>query len=281
MDCVLRNQLRVGRSRRKPGCLQKGLIRVNTKNENPARRQKVQSAETGLEMLKALAALLPGAATLSALAEAAGMAPSKAHRYLQALIAGGFAEQDPATGRYGLGPEALYVGVAALGRIDVVAAAADPLAGLSAELDQTCLLAVWANRGATVVQVSEAPQGVTVVTRIGSVLPLATSATGLVFAAFLPPTALNPAARAELAQAQEVAGDRVAAVRGLGLAVAKGLYHSGVDAISAPVFGLHGVIAAVITTMGPTTSLDLDIEGPSVAAVRDAARRIAERIGHR
>jgi DNA-binding IclR family transcriptional regulator len=51
------------------------------------------------------------------------------------------------------------------------------------------------------------------------------AATGLVFAAFLHPTALNPAARAELAQAEDLAGERIAAVRVQGLAVVKGLYY--------------------------------------------------------
>ncbi|HBB79813.1 MAG TPA: IclR family transcriptional regulator, partial [Pseudomonas sp.] len=82
------------------------------------RRQKVQAAEVGTDILTALAELAP-ATSLSRLAEHVGMPASKVHRYLQALIASGFAEQDATTNHYGLGPAALFVGLAALGRLDV------------------------------------------------------------------------------------------------------------------------------------------------------------------
>ena len=75
------------------------------------------------------------------------MPASKVHRYLQALIASGFAEQDPATNHYGLGREALRVGMAALGSIDVLKVAALPLSQLRDELNESCFIAVWGNQG--------------------------------------------------------------------------------------------------------------------------------------
>jgi DNA-binding IclR family transcriptional regulator len=54
------------------------------------------------------------------------------------------------------------------------------------ELNETCFLAVWGNQGATVVHIEPAVRAVTVVTQLGSVLPLLSSSTGLVFSAFLP-----------------------------------------------------------------------------------------------
>lgn len=68
-------------------------------------KQKVRSAEVGTDILKALAELSP-ATSLSRLAEHVQMPASKVHRYLQALIASGFAEQNTATNHYGLGREA-------------------------------------------------------------------------------------------------------------------------------------------------------------------------------
>ncbi len=86
------------------------------KNSSPAEtsgKQKVRSAEVGTDILKALAELSP-ATSLSRLAEHVGMPASKVHRYLQALIASGFAVQDASTNHYSLGREALRVGLAAL-----------------------------------------------------------------------------------------------------------------------------------------------------------------------
>jgi DNA-binding IclR family transcriptional regulator len=159
--------------------------RLSMEKPRDTGKQKVRSAEVGTDILKALAELSP-ATSLSRLAEHVQMPASKVHRYLQALIASGFAEQNAATNHYGLGREALRVGLAALGSMDVLKVGALPLAELRDQLNETCFLAVWGNQGATVVQIEPAVRAVTVVTQLGSVLPLLSSSTGLVFSAFLP-----------------------------------------------------------------------------------------------
>ena len=141
-----------------------------SKAPESSRRQKVQSAEVGTDILKGLADLAP-ATSLSKLAEHLEMPASKVHRYLQALIASGFAEQDEATNHYGLGPAALYVGMAALGRLDVVKVSVPRLATLRDAVNETCFLAVWGNHGPAVVHVEQAVRAVTLVTQVGSVLP--------------------------------------------------------------------------------------------------------------
>ncbi|MCZ7176048.1 hypothetical protein NK362_24250, partial [Salmonella enterica] len=77
-------------------------------------------------------------------------------------------------------------GLAALGSMDVLKVGALPLAELRDELNETCFLAVWGNQGATVVHIEPAVRAITVVTQLGSVLPLLSSSTGLVFSAYLP-----------------------------------------------------------------------------------------------
>src|SRR5580692_2336796 len=163
----------------------RGTTMTSTTRTNT--RQRVQSAETGAEVLKALARLGPST-SLSRISEYTDMAAAKVHRYLQAMIASGLAAQDKQTGRYQLGPEAVTIGLAALANIDVVGNISDMLPELRDDIEHTCFLAVWGNHGPTVVRVLENVGQVTILTRVGAIMPLLTSATGLLFAAFLPPS---------------------------------------------------------------------------------------------
>ncbi|MFU7259329.1 IclR family transcriptional regulator [Pseudomonas aeruginosa] len=242
------------------------------KNSSPAEtsgKQKVRSAEVGTDILKALAELSP-ATSLSRLAEHVGMPASKVHRYLQALIASGFAVQDASTNHYSLGREALRVGLAALDSMDVLKSAAAPLAELRDVLNETCFLAVWGNRGATVVQVEQAVRAVTVVTQVGSVLPLLGSSTGLVFAAFLPEREVAELREEELAgRADHPLADPAAyavlleGIRARGLHAIHGLLMPGVEALSAPVFDARGRVAAVLTVVGPASIFQAEEQGPA------------------
>lgn len=257
---------------------------MNTDIESPSapRQQKVQAAEVGMGILKALAELAPST-SLSKLAEHVQMPASKVHRYLQALIASGFAEQDEVTNHYRLGREALTVGLAAVGHLDVLKITAPHLATLRDELNETCFLAVWGNKGPTVVYVEPSSGAVTLVTQVGSVLPLLNSSTGLVFDAFLSAAETaglrsQEAAHLNATQLQDIE-QHLKDIRSRGVHQIRGLLMAGVNAVSSPVFSVGNKLAGVITMVGSASVFTDERQAEAALRLRATALVISGRMG--
>ena len=165
-----------------------------------AERRGIQSIEVGGALLQAL--VRHGAPMmLKDLARAAGMPPAKAHPYLVSFGKLGLIEQDPLTGRYGLGPFSLQMGLTALHGLDPLRAATIEAARLADEIELNVAIAVWGNHGPTIVRIEESSKQIHVNMRPGTVMtPLLLSATGRVFATFLPARITQPILEKELVQ---------------------------------------------------------------------------------
>lgn len=254
---------------------------VEDKSGSAPRRQKVQSAQIATDILKGLADLSPST-SLSKLAQHLGMPASKVHRYLQALIASDFAEQDPATGHYCLGREALFVGMAAVRSLDVAREALPKLIELRDEFNETCFLALWGNQGPSVIHVEKPARAITVVTQVGSVLPLLSSSTGLVFSAYLPEADTQPLLQQELDAPMAPTADeleqQLTHIRSQGIHAVHGLLMSGVNALSAPIFAAGNTLAGVITMVGAEPSFNAELTGPHAIKLQAAANAITQRM---
>jgi DNA-binding IclR family transcriptional regulator len=251
-----------------------------------APRQGIQSVETGVRLLRALADA-QSALSLKDLAASAAMPASKAHRYLVSFGRSGLVTQDAVTGRYDLGPLALTVGLAALGRINAARVGAWAASALRDRLDETVLIAVWGDRGPTIIGWEESSKPVTVNVRIGSVMPLLTSATGRVFLAHLPHDRTTAFVAAELRRLKERGAARpdpgklVAEVRRHGLGRVDGDMLPGVGALAAPVRDHAGKLALVLTTLGPQRVFDGSWDGRTASALREVAAAAGRRLGAR
>lgn len=248
-----------------------------------AEQQGVRSIEVGMMLLRKLAAR-GEAVHLKDIAADAGMAPAKAHRYLVSLIRAGMVEQDEATGRYRLGQEALWVGLSALGGLDIMRLGDEALEALRDEIDETVLLAVWGNKGPVVVRWAEAGRPVTTNIRPGSVMPLLNSSTGRTFAAFLPPAATEALIAAETQENPALADgydEILAETRASGLGQVDGDLLPGIAALSAPVFDHQGEVAAVMSALGHQGIFDASRDGPMAAALRKTAAALSARLGYR
>jgi DNA-binding IclR family transcriptional regulator len=246
----------------------------------------IQSIEVGARLLEALTAAgrpLP----LGELARRAHMHPGKAHRYLVSYVRTGIVAQDRNNGHYGIGPAAIALGLAGLRSADVVRVASDLLPDLRDATDETALLALWGSGGPVVVRLEESARPVFMNIRVGSVLPVLRTATGRVFAAFLPPEETRRLIAAERralagrgAYGAGPIGRLLAATRRRGVARVAGDLVPGVAALAAPVFDHKGRIAAVVGTLGRVEEMATSFTGPVARAVTRCADEISRRLGH-
>lgn len=248
----------------------------------------VQSLEIGMGILRAM---VNGhrSMMLKDIAAAADMPASKAHRYLVSLIRAGLVEQDPMTSRYDLGPFALNIGLVAIDRLDRVRLGLSAIAELRDRINETTALAVWSDHGPVIVRWERPRRPITVNVVTGTALELITSASGRVFAAWLPKESTERMIEKELTTLELPAGIKARAdvdamlerVRGDGFASVSG-YHlvPGVEAVAAPVFNFKNEITIAMLVVGVQGMFDMRPEGPVVTALKKAAQGLSVRLGY-
>lgn len=168
-------------------------------------------------------------------------------------------------------------------RLQAVRQATRAISELSDELDETLGLGVWGNQGPTIVRWEEASRPVSENLVTGLVLPMLSSATGLAFAAWLPPEVSAPFIEAERLVDDDL-HRTLSDIRNQGFASLAGtahfadLYGVPVSAVSVPVFDGRGTLVLALTALGGAEQLDLRPDGRLVPRLRDCARRLGRRL---
>jgi len=253
------------------------------------RRQRVQSAETGMVVLKGLAAI-GGNASLTALSAHVGENPAKVHRYLLSLMQEGLVDQDSASQRYLLGPELIQIGLAAMRQAEPIRCAEPALIRLREQFEITCFVAVMGNKGPTVMRIEEPGLAVTINVRAGSVMSLLWSATGRVFLGLLDEARVRLMAGEELTSATPYMRGLLPSAHPIETlqkeiqaghcAVVRDTYQPGISAVSAPVYDFNGRVCAVITALGASGGFDPSIDGAIGIAVQCEAGATSRLLGY-
>lgn len=247
----------------------------------------VQSVEIAARILKALAVEgrpLP----LKGVAKAAGMSRAKVHRYLVSLKRAGLVSQESRSGDYRIGPAAVTLGLVGLRSMSPVRAVNDALPALRDRVEETVTMAIWGETGPVVIAMEETGQPVTINVRIGSVLPVAASAIGRTFAAFLPEFMTRETIAGERANAQTTGqeipseaefAEILADIRTRRMSRVKGAVMPGVDALAAPVFDHAGKLIAVVCSFGRAGAFDSRWNGRCARVLAEVTEGLSRQFG--
>ncbi|MFZ2844233.1 IclR family transcriptional regulator [Psychrobacter sp.] len=207
----------------------------------------VQSLEIGLSILDVLINHNEPM-MLKDIAQAMKMHPAKCHRYLVSLIRKNYARK-LSDGRYGLGDRINTLG--ALGAMrhngfnqnNILERLTHIANEIKNALNCGVQIAKWFSEGPIIIQSVEPNSPISIITRIGSRMPLTTSATGHLFASYQPDAVIQPLVIAEWHTKKEAAiaekwqqfNQLRATIRTQGYATVTGDMLVGINAITIPV----------------------------------------------
>jgi DNA-binding IclR family transcriptional regulator len=247
----------------------------------------IQSIEVGGQLLLALAAHGRPMA-LGDLAKAAHMSAGKAHPYLVSFGKLNLVTQDPLTGQYWLGPTAIQLGLVSLQMLNPVREATGDAEDLAQRTGHSVALSVWGNHGPTIVLLVDPIYPLHVNMRTGTVMSLAGTATGRLFAAYLPSKLIEAAMKEDYKRlGPDIATPlkpgqvekQLIEVRKHGLSRSVNNPTPGVCSFAAPVFDYSGNIVLGLTLMGSSGIFDPSWTGPQAKAVKLCAKQISSRLG--
>lgn len=248
-------------------------------------RQGIQSVELAMTVLQALEEGR-GPMTLTQIAAASGMQPSKAHRYLVSLARVGLVAQSPSSGRYDMGPAMRRLGVESLRRMDEVALVSEHLPGLRDRTSHAVNLAVWGDHGPVVVRWEYGAHALPITVRVGATMPLLNSAMGGAFLAHLPEQLTEPVLRGQLEEETLGAGtrDRVDQIKADvlrdGVATTVGGVIPGVTSVAAPVFTVGESFPLVVTLVMPARGVTEEEVARLSTELLRSTRAMSDVLGH-
>lgn len=201
-------------------------------------------------------ALAEGELGTNELARRTGINASSVSRLLATLVAAGYVEHLPDSGRYRLGPRLLQLGNIVLERLDLRHIAAPHLHALVAATAETATLSVPGERDAVTVDFVQSPSTVQSVAHVGRPSVAHATATGKVLLAFgkrsLPRGPLRSYTEHTITDRARLAAE-LDLVRARGFATNRGEREADLNAVAAPVYGARGELAAIIGVQGPAS----------------------------
>jgi len=232
--------------------------------EGPHRRSRTSaSALRCLDLLEAMSSS-QSPVGVSELARTVGWPRGSVHLQLATLVKAGWVEQID-TGRYRLSLTPIRIGQAALAQADLGSRVLPTMEELAHDTGETVSISVLDGDSALIVQRVDSGHVLRIDLRIGTRMPLDTSASGRVLVAFATPAQL---AAARASGVRLPTRSILARVRATGIAASVDEYLVGIAAVAAPVRDAHDRTIGALSVAGPTPRIS---PGSLSGAVREAA----------
>jgi DNA-binding IclR family transcriptional regulator len=258
-----------------------------TVRSSSARAYHIHSLQRGLSLLN----LFAGAGSTLSFAEVAGLSglpPSTLHRFLVNLESAGYLSCDDG-GNYRLGVSCVFLGQAAIGSLDVRFLGRPYLEELNRRTRETIHLTVRIGASAVYVEKIDSPEQLRIHSRIGSSVPLHSTAVGKILLAYLP--ASEQAAlleRLELkrftentVRSQQELQAELLRVRKNGYACDLEEHEPHVRCVAAPIWDHAGTIHASLSVTGPAVRLTVSRLRELAPLVQEAGLAISRDLGFR
>jgi len=267
---------------------------IETTSDDPGRRppqlgiQSVEVAGTVLDVL----IRSEGPMKLAEIAAKLGFPSAKIHRYLVSLIRIGLVQQNKDSSKYDLGPVAFQLGLKGFARFEPLQLAESLLKELVEQVGETSALAVWTDKGPTMIRVMEARHDFASTIAPTHHCPLTFSATGLVFSSFEDPARTEGPIERELEQNRATGrvnapkeraalAELIRETRAQGFACLRDGGGDGFGAVSAPIFDATGRLLMALTVFGRISRVDSGPESALARIVAACGERLSAAFGYR
>ncbi|SFQ16414.1 IclR family transcriptional regulator [Tranquillimonas alkanivorans] len=249
----------------------------------------VQSVEVAGKILQVLIQA-DGPMKLASIAAEVGMPSAKVHRYLVSLIRTGYVLKADHGSGYDLGPVSFQLGLKGFARFEPLKLAEEMLRELVELVGETAALAVWTEKGPTMIRVIEARHEYATSIAPTHHCPLTFSATGVLFVSFEDAARTDAVIERELEQ-NRIAGrpnaprsrselaEMISQTREHGLSCMNDGGGDGFGAVSAPVFDVTGKLSMALTVFGRSNRVDASPESTLARIVSRTAAKVSAAFG--
>ena len=250
------------------------------------RTQGAQSVRRAVAVLRILARGQERGVRLADIVDESGLTRPTAHRLLRVLLEEGAVEQDSGSRRYMIGAEVSLLGLARTARFPVRAVADPYLRHLADAVGDTVFLTIRNGFDSICIDRKTGDYPIKVLAlEVGARRPLGVGVGGVVLLAGLEPAEASDVIRANVQrlEAYDLTGprltDQVRAARARGYAHTETGLVKGSRAVAVPVTAPDGTTIAAISVAAVADRITAARLPGLVAAMREQAARVAERLG--